>query len=161
MPSFDIVSNINLQEVDNALNTSKKEITQRYDFKGISYSIERIDKDITVVAQDDYKLKAVWDIIKIYLTRRNVQVSILDFGNPQKAAGNSLRQVAKIKQGIDQDLAKKIIKDIKAQKFKSQASIRDQEIRVEAKSRDDLQAVINYLKGIDFNQPLQYINFRD
>lgn len=161
MPSFDVVSKTDMQEVDNAVNSVKREIDQRYDFKGSNSSIERKDSDITIVADDDYKLGAIIDMVKVHFTRRNIDPRALDMGKVEKASGNALRQVVKVKQGIDSDSAKKIVKMIKDEKFKVQASIRSDEVRIEGKKRDDLQEVISFLKNSKVDLPLQFINFRD
>jgi uncharacterized protein YajQ (UPF0234 family) len=161
MPSFDIVSKTDLQEVENAVQSVKKEIAQRYDFKGSASSIERKEAEITIIADDDYKLNAIHDLLKVHITRRKIDAKALEFEKEQKASGNTLRQIVKVKQGIDSDTAKKIIKEIKAQKFKAQASIRGEEVRVEGKKRDDLQEVIAFVKGLKIDLPLQFINFRD
>jgi len=161
MPSFDIVSKIELPEVENAVQSVKKEITQRYDFKSSIATIDRSEDAITVVAADDYKLEAIHDMLKTHITRRKLDVKSLDFEKPQKASGNTLRQVIKIKQGIDSETAKKIVKEIKAGKFKAQASIRGEEVRIDGKKRDDLQEVIVFVKTIQLELPLQFINFRD
>lgn len=161
MPSFDIVSKIDLPEVENAIQSVKKEIAQRYDFKGSVASVERKEAEITVIADDSYKLSAIHDMLKMHLTRRKVDAMALDFGKEEKASGNTIRQIIKVKQGIDSDTAKKIVKEIKNNKFKAQASIRGDELRVEGKKRDDLQEIISFVKTLDLELPLQFINFRD
>lgn len=161
MPSFDIVSEIDLQEVDNALNSAKREITTRYDFKGSKSSIERKDKELTIIADDDMKLKAIHDLLKTYFTRRNVDSKALDFKTPEKASGNTIRQLVNLKNGIDQDNSKKLTKAIKEAKLKVQASIRGEAVRVEGKKRDDLQEAIAVIKTIEVDLPLQFTNFRD
>lgn len=161
MPSFDVVSKTDLQEIDNAVNGASREIANRYDFKGSNTSVTREQENITILADDDYKLGAVQDMLKVYCTRRNIDHRALDFGKPEKAASNSLRQVVKIKQGIDQETAKMIVKEIKDKKFKVQASIKGDELRVSGKSRDDLQTTIQFVKGLPVNLPLQFINFRE
>jgi uncharacterized protein YajQ (UPF0234 family) len=161
MPSFDIVSEIDLQEVDNALNSAKREITTRYDFKGSKSSIERKEKELTIIADDDMKLKAIHDLLKTYFTRRNVDTKALDFKTPEKASGNTIRQLVNLKNGIDQDNAKKLTKSIKEAKLKVQASIRGEAVRVEGKKRDDLQEAIALIKTLEVDLPLQFTNFRD
>lgn len=160
MPSFDIVSKIDLQEVDNAVNSAKREIDQRYDFKGTKCSVERKEEEITIIADDEHKRKAIEDILKVHFTRRKIDPKALSFEKPQSASGNTLRQVVKIKQGVDQDTAKKIVKFIKDGKMKVQASIRGDEVRVDGKKIDDLQEVISSVKTMEVDLPLQYINFR-
>ncbi len=163
MPSFDIVSKIDLQEIDNAVNSVLRELTNRYDFKGAQFSIELKKQDnlILVNAQDDYKLKAIQDSLKVYATKRGIDVKALDFQKEESASGNSLRQEIKLKNGIDQESAKKITKKIKDAKLKVQASIRGEEVRVEGKKRDDLQEVMSFVKKEINDLPLQFINFRD
>lgn len=161
MPSFDIVSKIDLQEVDNAVQGVAREIKNRYDFKDSKSSIERKEEVINVLADDDYKLTAMQDMLKVYFTRRQLDAKALEFGKEEAASGNMRRQEIKVKQGIDQDTAKKIVKSIKDVKLKVQASIRADELRVDGKNRDDLQAAIAHVRGMDVNLPLQFINFRD
>lgn len=161
MPSFDVVSKADLQEIDNAVNNVKKEIETRYDFKGTEASIEHKASEITVIADNDHKLKAIQDMLKTAATRRKIEVSALEFKPEEKASGNTLRQKIVVKQGVDKDTAKEIVKYIKDSKMKVQASIRGEEVRVEGKKRDDLQEAIALLRTKDFGLPLQYINFRD
>lgn len=161
MPSFDVVSKTDIQEVDNALNSVTREIATRYDFKGSKSSIERKEEEITIIADDNYKLEAIQDMLKVHITRRQLDSRALDFGTPQKASGNTLRQVVKIKQGVESEIAKKIVKEIKAEKMKVQASIRGDELRIDGKKRDDLQEAIAFIKKLDLPLPLQFINFRE
>lgn len=164
MPSFDIVSKVDLQEVDNAVNSVVREIDQRYDFKGSKCSVERQkekENEIVVLADDNYKLEQIQMMLKGHFTRRKIDAKSLDFGKAEAASGNSLRQSIKVKQGVDQDVAKKIVKEIKGKKIKVQASIRGDEVRVEGKKIDDLQEVIGFLRGMDLDLPLQFVNFRD
>ena len=161
MPSFDVVNKVDFQEVDNAVNSVKREIENRYDFKGSNSSIEREDEEIKILASDDYKLGQIQDMLKVHFTRRDIDAKALEFTKEEKASGNMLRQLVKVKQGIDKDTAKKIVKMIKDTKIKVQASVRGEEVRVEGKKRDDLQNIISDLKGKDLELPLQFINFRD
>lgn len=163
MPSFDIVSKIDLQEVDNATNSVYRELSNRYDFKGAKFSIEfnRQDSIITINAGDDYKLKAIQESLKAHIVKRGLDSKALDFQKEEFATGNSLRQEVKLKNGIDQESAKKIVKSIKNSKIKVQASIRGEEVRVEGKKRDDLQEVMSLVKKESIDLPLQFINFRD
>lgn len=161
MPSFDVVSKTDLQEVDNAVHSVAREISTRYDFKGSKASIERKEQEITLIADDNYKLEAVQEMLKIHITRRQLDAKALDFGTPQKASGNTLRQVVKIKQGLETEIAKQIVKGIKEEKLKVQASIRGDELRIDGKKRDDLQTAITFIKQMDLPLPLQYVNFRD
>lgn len=161
MPTFDIVSKTNLAEVDNALAGITREIGQRFDFKGAKCSVERKDDVITVLADDQTKLEQMHEFLRVYFTRRSVDHRCLDFKPAQKATGDSLRQEVVVKQGIDKDLAKVLVKEIKDSKIKVQVSIQGDELRVSGKKRDDLQEVIALCKKLDVEQPLQYVNFRD
>ncbi|MBM5782106.1 MAG: YajQ family cyclic di-GMP-binding protein [Pelagibacterales bacterium] len=163
MPSFDIVSKINIQEVDNAVNSVLRELTNRYDFKGAKFSIELQTKDnkIIISAEDEYKIGQISDSLKVFCVKRGVDPKALDFQKEEKAGGNTIKQEIKLKNGIEQEVAKKITKQIKDTKMKVQASIRGDEIRVEAKKRDDLQEAISLIKSSTYETPLQFINFRD
>ncbi len=161
MPSFDIVSKTEMAEVDNAVAGAVREMGQRFDFKGSKSSLERKDNEIVILADDALKLKQVQDLLKTYITRRKLDVSALDFGKEEKAAGAMVRQNVRVKQGIDQETAKKISKAIKDSKKKVQVSIQGDELRVSGKKRDDLQDVIAFVKTLGIPQPLQFVNFRD
>lgn len=161
MPSFDIVSHTNVAEVDNALNNMTREIGQRYDFKGSKCSVERAGNTITILADDEPKLRQMHELVNTHLIRRGVDINSLELNKAEKASGDSLRQTATIRQGIDAELAKKIVKGIKDSKLKVQASIQGDELRVTGKKRDDLQQTISLVKEMKLDQPLQYINFRE
>ena len=161
MPSFDIVSRTELPEVDNALNAMGREISQRFDFKGSKCSIEREGEVLTILADDDLKLRQMHELLKGHLTRRKVDAGALDFKEPEKAAGQSVRQKVEVRQGVPQDLAKKIVKEMKSSKLKVQVAIQGDELRVTGKKRDDLQAAIQAIKDMGLDLPLQYVNFRD
>ncbi|MBR2141445.1 MAG: YajQ family cyclic di-GMP-binding protein [Rickettsiales bacterium] len=163
MPSFDVVSKIDLQEVDNATNTVLREIGNRYDFKSVKWSLEldKKEKTITITAESDYCLEQIQTSLKGAFVKRKLDPIALDFQKTEKATGNSLRQVVKIKEGIDQENAKQITKYFKQSKLKVQASIQGDEVRVSGKSRDDLQIAIQEIKGLNLTVPLQFINFRD
>lgn len=161
MPSFDIVSETDMQEVDNVLQNVMREVDQRYDFKGSKCSIERNQQEVTVLADDEYKRDQIEQLLKGHCTRRNVEPKALDFGAPEAAGGGGLRQKIIVRQGIDQETAKKIVKEIKAAKLKVQASIQGDSVRVSGKKRDDLQEAIALVKALPLELPLQYINFRD
>jgi uncharacterized protein YajQ (UPF0234 family) len=161
VPSFDIVSRIDLAEVDNALAGIKREITTRFDFKGSKCAIDRNEAEIAVTADDDLKLKQMHELLKVHLTRRKVEPGALDFKTPEKAAGNTLRQAIALKQGIDADLARRLVREIKDSKLKVQAAVQGGELRVTGKKRDDLQAAIGLVRGLKIEQPLQYVNFRE
>ena len=161
MPSFDIVSRTDLQEVDNAVQGAVREISTRYDFKGSKCSIERKENVLTILADDEMKLKQVQELLKGYLARRKVDAGAFDFATPEKASGNALRQTVTIKQGVERELAQKIVKEVKSSKLKVQVAIQGDELRVTGKKRDDLQEAIALVRGLKITQPLQYVNFRD
>jgi hypothetical protein len=161
MPSFDIVSRTELAEVDNAIQGAMREIGTRYDFKGSDCSIERTEETITIKVEDDMKLRQAQELLRGYLARRKVDVGAFDFGKPEPASGNTLRQTVTIKQGIDRELAQKIVKAVKEAKLKVQVAIQGPELRVSGKKRDDLQAAIALVKTLGIAHPLQYVNFRD
>ncbi|MBN2645593.1 MAG: YajQ family cyclic di-GMP-binding protein [Desulfuromonadaceae bacterium] len=160
MPSFDIVSKIDLQEVDNAVNQTSKEIGQRYDFKGTHNEIELGKDRITILAADDYKLQAVVEILKGKLSRRNVSTKCLDFQKAEPASAGAVRQHIDLVQGISKEKGKEIIKVIKDSKLKVQPQIMEDEVRVSGKKIDDLQEVIQLLKGKDLGLELQFVNMR-
>lgn len=162
MPSFDIVSKTDIHEIDNALAGVRREIETRFDFKGSRCTVERNENDITLLADDEPKLQQMQELLRVYVTRRKLEAAALDFSKkPERAAGDALRQVVTVKQGIAQDLAKTIVKGIKDSKMKVQVSIQGDELRVTGKKRDDLQDAIQLVRGMKIEQPLQYINFRD
>jgi uncharacterized protein YajQ (UPF0234 family) len=161
MPSFDIVSKTDLNEVDNAINGARREIDTRFDFKGSKCTMERSEESITLFADDDMKLKQMQELLKGYVTRRKLDAGALEFKDPERASGNAVRQEVIVKQGIDQKLAKEIVKAIKDAKLKVQAAIQGDELRISGKKRDDLQDAIALIRGLKIEQPLQYVNFRD
>jgi uncharacterized protein YajQ (UPF0234 family) len=161
MPSFDIVSKTDLAEVDNALQNLLREISQRYDFKGSRCQIERKESELVILADDEPKLKQMHELLQGHLARRKIEPTAIEYRDPEKAAGQSLRQIVTIKNGVAKELAKRIVKDIKDAKFKVQVAIQGEELRVTGKQRDDLQSVIQFLKKHDVGQPLQFVNFRD
>jgi len=161
VPSFDVVSKTDLAEIDNALANMVREMSQRYDFKGSQSRIERKESEITLNADDDLKLKQMHELLQGHLARRKIEAGILEYKTPEKAAGQAVRQKVLIRQGIDRELAKRLVKEIKDGKFKVQVSVQGDELRVTAKKRDDLQAVIQHIKGLSVELPLQYVNFRD
>ncbi|GLQ06391.1 YajQ family cyclic di-GMP-binding protein [Sneathiella chinensis] len=161
MPSFDIVSKTDLNEVENALNNVRREVETRYDFKGSNCSIERADNVLTIFADDDLKLRQMHELLQGHLTRRGVDAGVLDYKNPERAAGQSVRQQVVVREGIEKELAKKLVKDIKGSKIKVQVAIQGDELRVTGKKRDDLQEVIAFCKELKTDMPLQYVNFRD
>ncbi len=161
MPSFDVISKVNYQEFDNALANCLREVSNRYDFKGLNISIERKDKTITTIATDELKLKQVNELLETHLIRRKVDPRVLDIKNSEGASGGSIRQVSELKEGINQENAKKIIGDIKKLKLKIQIKIQGEELRVEGKKRDSLQEAMATIKTIDIGLPIEFINFRD
>ncbi|MET3979838.1 uncharacterized protein YajQ (UPF0234 family) [Mucilaginibacter sp. UYP25] len=163
MPSFDIVSKIDGQTLDNAINVAKKEILNRYDFNGSKSTID-LDKktnEITIVTEDDMRLKAITDAIISRMIKQGLDSKALDFGKEQYASGSMIRKEIKIKEGLDKEAAKKVVKKIKDSGLKVQAAIMDDQVRVTAKKIDDLQDVISLCRTEDFGQPLQYINMRN
>ena len=160
MPSFDIVSKVEMSEVDNAIAGVTREIAQRFDFKGSHCTVERKDAEVTMIADDDTKLRQMQELVRVHLTRRKVDHQAMSFGEPEKAAQGRLRQVITVRQGIDRDLAKTIVQAIKGTKMKVQVAIQGDELRVTGKKIDDLQAAIGHIKGLGLDQPLQYVNFR-
>lgn len=163
MPSFDIVSQIDYQEVLNAINGVQREIGNRYDFKNVKWSLEldKKEKCMVATAESDYALDQIQSSLKGCFVKRKLDIKALDFQTPEKASGNSLRQTIKIKEGIEQEMAKKITKAIKDSKMKVQTSIQGQELRVSGKSKNDLQSTIQLVKDLNLELPLQFINFRD
>jgi cyclic-di-GMP-binding protein len=163
MPSFDVVNKVDMQEISNTVNNAKKEILQRFDFRGSNTEVELDEKDkhITITTEDEMKMEAVRDILLTHATRRKLDVNCLEFKETQAAGGKTLRREVIIKEGIEQVLAKKMVKDIKDKKMKVQASIQGDELRISGKKIDDLQAVIALLKGGNYEIPLQFINMRD
>ena len=161
MPSFDVVSRIDLQEAENAINQTRKEVAQRYDLKDTKTEIDWDQKEIVVTSADDFKVQAVVDVLQSKLVRRGVPIKNLDYGKVEPAAGGRARQKITVQQGIDTEKARAIVKSIKASGIKVQAQIADDEVRVSGKKRDDLQAVIARLKGEDHGVALQFVNFRE
>ncbi len=161
MPSFDIVSKTDLNEVDNALRNIEREISTRFDFKGSQCKIERLEATLTILADDPPKMKQMHELLKAHLTRRKVDAAVLEFKDPERASGDKLRQVVLVKQGIDKDLARRLVKEIKDSKLKVQVAIQGDELRVSGKKRDDLQAAIAMVRAIKLDQPVQFVNFRE
>jgi uncharacterized protein YajQ (UPF0234 family) len=161
MPSFDIVSRLDLAEVDNAIAAIEREIATRFDFKGSKCTVKRDEAAINLVADDDLKLKQMHELLKVHLTRRKVDPAALEFKPPEKSSGNTMRQAVVLRQGVDADLARTLVRGIKDSKLKVQIAVQGAELRVSGKKRDDLQAAIVVLRGLKVEQPLQYLNFRD
>lgn len=158
--SFDIVSEVNMQEVDNAINQTLKEIGQRYDFKGSKTQIELGKDEIKIVSDDEYKLNAVIDVLKGKFIRRGVSPKALELGKIETASLGNARVIAKIVKGISTEKAKKIVAEIKSSKIKVQTQIMDNQLRITGKDKDDLQAAIQLVKSKDFGIDLQFTNYR-
>lgn len=161
MPSFDVVSKVDLMELDNAINTAQKELAQRYDFRGSNTQLERGPDGITLRTSDEPRATAALTVLRERMAKRNVSQRCLDPGDVDAAGGQTVRQLVKIKQGIESDTAKTIVKTIKDSKIKVQAQIQGDELRVTGKNRDDLQAAMQLIKRGDFGIDLQFVNFRD
>ena len=160
MPSFDIVSKVEMQEVDNAVNQTVKEIAQRYDFKGSKSEITLENENIKILADDDFKLKAVVDILQSKCIKRGISLKSLQYGKAENASGGMVRQLITIQQGISKEKGKEIIAVIKETKLKVQGQIQDDQVRVTGKNIDDLQEIIKLLKNKDLGVELQFLNFR-
>ena len=158
--SFDVVSDVDLMEVSNAVQQAVKEIRQRFDFKGSVSDIALEKEIVTLTSDDESKLKSVIDILQTKLVKRGVSLKALEYGAIQPAAKGSVRQVVTIKKGISSEKAKEIVKFIKSSGVKVQAAIQEDQVRVTGKKRDDLQAIIQLLKGRDFGIDLQFTNYR-
>ena len=161
MPSFDTVCEANLVEVKNAVENAAKEIATRFDFKGTSAAIELKDKDITLFGDADFQLRQVEDILRAKLAKREVDVRFLDIGDVQKIGGDKVKQVVKVRNGIESDQAKKIQKAIKDSKLKVQGAIQGDAVRVTGTKRDDLQAAMALLRKEIADLPISFNNFRD
>ena len=161
MPSFDIVSRVDFQEIDNAISNALREITNRYDFKGSNTTVERSEKVITIVTDDDLKLSQVNDILISHFVRRKLDPLALGKKDKEKAGGDRIRQTISLVEGIEQDVAKKITSEIKSSKMKVQAKINGNELRIDGKKRDDLQSAMQLIEDLNVGIPVQFINFRD
>lgn len=160
MPSFDVVSQVNMHELTNAVDQANREIANRFDFKGTNSRVEHSENQITLVAPAEFQVKQINDILQNKLSKRKIDVTCLEMGNIVES-NNEAKQTAQIKQGIDKELAKKITKIIKDSKLKVQSSIQGDQVRITGKKKDDLQDVITLLKNSNIDLPLQYVNFRD
>jgi uncharacterized protein YajQ (UPF0234 family) len=161
MPSFDVVSEANLVEVKNAVDQAGKEIGTRFDFKGSDARVEQKERDLTAYADSDFQLSQVRDVLTAKLVKRNVDVRFLDIGKIEKIGGDKVKQVIKIKNGIESDAAKKIVRIVKDSKMKVQASIQGEAVRITGAKRDDLQAAMAMLRKEVADLPLEFNNFRD
>jgi uncharacterized protein YajQ (UPF0234 family) len=160
MPSFDIVSEINLHEVTNAVDQASREVNQRFDFKGTDAKFEHKEAVVTMSAPADFQLKQMLEILKLKLSKRGIDVACLKIDEPV-TTGQTARQVVTLRQGVDTELGKKLQRLIKDSKLKVQAAIQDKQVRVTGKSRDDLQSAMAMVKNGGFDLPLQFTNFRD
>ncbi len=158
--SFDVVSRIEMQEVDNAINQTNKEVKQRYDFRNSKTVVSLEEDKVKIIADDEFKLQSAIDILQTKFIRRSVPIKNLEYGKIEESSGGTVRQFIVLKQGIETEAAKKMIKDIKNLKLKVQAQIMDDQVRVSGKNRDELQEVISFLKEQDYKQELQFINYR-
>ena len=161
MPSFDIVSEADQVEINNALDQTNKELSTRFDFKGSDARVEHKDKVLTLHADDDFKLSQVTDILTGKLTKRGVDIRALKFGDIEKVSGNKVKQTITVRTGVEQELSKKIVKILKDSKLKVQGSIQGDAVRVSSPKRDELQTAIALIKKSISDFPLQYNNFRD
>jgi uncharacterized protein YajQ (UPF0234 family) len=161
MPSFDITSKVVWVEVDNALNQTQKEIAQRYDFKDTGTSVTKTDEGIVIVANSEGRVEAALDVLRGKCVKRGVSLKHLDPQKAQPAGGQTVRQLVKIREGIDKDHARKVVDLVKQSKIRVQAAIQGDEVRVSGKNRDDLQSVIKLLRGTEFDIELQFGNFRE
>jgi len=160
VPSFDVVSEVDLQEVRNAVDQGNREVGQRFDFKGSDARFEQKENEITLHAQNDFQLRQMMEVLEKKLAKRNVDLACLDRGEPE-LSGSAARQQVTVRQGIDTDTARRIVRDAKDSRIKVQAQIQGEQVRITGKQRDDLQQVITLLRGRDYQLPLQFINFRD
>ncbi|HTA38650.1 MAG TPA: YajQ family cyclic di-GMP-binding protein [Candidatus Acidoferrales bacterium] len=158
--SFDVVSRIDQQELDNALNQARKEIENRFDFKHSKTNIEADDKKITIVSDDEMKMRNVIDIVQSKAIKRGIDIKAFDFGEVEPAANSTVRQVVTLRSGIPKDKSKALMEKIKSLKLKVNAQYQDEQVRVSGKNRDDLQKVIAELKAMEFEIPLQFVNYR-
>jgi uncharacterized protein YajQ (UPF0234 family) len=158
--SFDVVSKVDEQELDNALNQTRKEIEGRFDFKNSKTTVDQTKEKITITTDDELKLRNVVDILQSRANKRGIAIKAFDFGTVEPAAGNAVRQVVTVKSGIPKDKAKPLIEAMKAAKLKVTAQIQDEQIRVSSKSKDDLQKAQALLKAFDTDVPLQFTNYR-
>ncbi|OIO66232.1 MAG: YajQ family cyclic di-GMP-binding protein [Zetaproteobacteria bacterium CG_4_9_14_3_um_filter_49_83] len=161
MPSFDVVCEVDMQEMDNAVNQVKKEIATRFDFKGSNASIELEDAAIVVLGDSVNRVNTITEILRAKMVKRSLDSKLLDYADMEDASGNSKRQRISIKQGVSTELAKKVVKYIKQEKMKVQAAIQGEQVRVTGKKRDDLQEAIALIRKMDADRPLHFTNFRD
>jgi len=161
MPSFDVVSEVDKQELVNAVDQANREISNRYDFKGTDARVENAEPRLTVFADNEFQVSQAADVLRNKLAKRKIDLACLEYGETEEIGGGKARQHITVHEGIDRELAKNITRLVKDQKMKVQVSIQGEHLRVSGKKRDDLQSVISLLRGEDFGIPLQYVNFRD
>ncbi|MBZ0121352.1 MAG: YajQ family cyclic di-GMP-binding protein [Sandaracinaceae bacterium] len=161
MPSFDVVSKLAMHEVDNAVDQAKREVAQRFDFKDTGTEIEKNEEGISLRSNSEGRLDAARGVLEDKMVKRKVSLKSLDPQKAQPAGGQTWKQLIKLKEGVDQDRAKQIVKALKDSKLKVQAAIQGDLVRISGKKKDDLQEAIGFLKGKDFGLPLQFVNFRD
>ena len=160
MPSFDIVSEIDLHELANAVDQTNREVGNRFDFKGTNSKVEQKDAEITLISESEFQIKQIMDILRNKMVKRGIDIGCLEIKNPVPS-GKEVRQLVIARQGIDKELARKIVKIVKDSKIKVQAAIQGEQVRISGKKRDDLQQVIAMLKDAKLDLPLQFSNFRD
>jgi uncharacterized protein YajQ (UPF0234 family) len=160
MPSFDIVSEVDGHELTNAIDQARRVVDTRFDFKGVEATFEQNEKELTLITEADIQLRQMREILEGALVKRGIDIKVLDWSEPE-TSGQRMQQKVTVREGLDKEQAKKITKMIKDQKLKVQAAVQGEQVRVTGKKRDDLQSVISFFKQSDFDQPLQYINFRD
>jgi uncharacterized protein YajQ (UPF0234 family) len=161
MPSFDIVSEVDKQELKNAVEQSNKEVSTRFDFKGSDSRVEQSDFTLTVYADDEFKLNQVQDVLNAKMVKRGIDIKSLDLGKVEKVSGNKVKRTETVKVGVETELAKKIVKLVKDSKLKVQASIQGEAVRISGAKRDILQEAIALVRKADLQFPLQFTNFRD
>ncbi len=161
MPSFDIVSEVDWQEVSNAIDQANREIGNRFDFKGSDARVERNESQLTVFADNEFQVEQAAGVLYAKMAKRGIDIAALESSEPEASGGGKARQNIFVRSGIDQDLARRLVKMIKSAKLKVQAAVQGQQVRVTGKKRDDLQAVISLLKSAEVGLPLQFVNFRD
>ena len=160
MPSFDVVSEINRHELTNALDQTNREVSTRFDFKGSNARVEQTELQLTIIAPSDFQVQQVLDILQNKLSKRGIDLACLKL-DPVVVSGSEARQLITVREGLDSELGRKIVKMIKESGFKLQAQIQEKQVRVTGKKRDDLQAAIALLRGAKVDMPLQFVNFRD
>ena len=161
MPSFDVVCELDLQEIDNAIHQTLRELGNRFDFKGTTFEVRREEQVIQLHAQDDFKLRALAEILQERLAKRNVPLKAIQAGKPEPGPAGTAKQKLDLQKGIATDKAREIVKLVKDAKLKVQAAIQGEQVRITGKKRDDLQAVMQLLRGKDFDLAMQFTNFRD